>query len=166
MRKNSLLILLKTKKTKINQIWITDITYIDYFYKKVISWGLYNNQKTDKLINTLKIAVKKRKHSLDLICHFNKGSHIWYNSYRQFLKDHNFVFSYTSLDHSSDENASQESFHSLLKKEKLYQIKIYTYEDSFNAIFEYIEEFYNHTRIHSSIGYLSPNDFEKLHKIR
>ena len=163
------------KITRINQVWTTDvtyintinegtfflITYIDYFSKKVISWGLYDNQKTDKLISTLKIAIKIRKPSPGLICHSDKGSQMRSNSYRQFLKDHNFVFSYTSLNHSCDENAAQESFHSLLKKEKLYQMKLYTYEDAFNAIFEYIEGFYNPIRIHSSIGYLSPNEFEK-----
>ena len=85
------------------------------------------------------------------------------NSYRQFLKDHNFVFSYTSLNHSCDEFAAQESFHSLLKK-KLYQINLYTFEDAYNAAFEYIEGFYNPIRVHSSIGYLSPDNFEKLHK--
>ena len=48
----------------------------------------------------------------------------------------------------------------LLKKEKLYQMKLYTYEDAYKAIYDYIEGFYNPTRLHSSIGYLSPIDFE------
>ncbi|MCI8347440.1 MAG: IS3 family transposase [Bacilli bacterium] len=154
------------KITKINQVWTTDvthintindgtfylITYIDLFSKKVISLGLYDDQKTDKLINTLKIAISNKKYSPGLICHSDKGSQMSSNSYRQFLKDHNFVFSYTSLNHSCDKNATQESFHSLLKKEKLYQINLYTYEDDYNEVFEYIEEFYNPIRIHSSIG--------------
>lgn len=165
--------------TKINQVWTTDISYIqtinegtyflisfiDYFSKKVVSWGLYENQKTDKLIITLKSAVKKRNPLPGLIIHSDKGSQMRSNLYRQFLKKYNFVFSYTSLNHSCDENAAQESFHSLLKKEKLYQIKLYTYEDAYRAIFDYIEGFYNPIRIHSSIGYLSPIDFENLHKI-
>lgn len=82
-------------------------------------------------------------------------------AYRKFLKQQHFVFSYTSLNHSCDENAAQESFHSLLKKEWLYQKKIYTFEDAYREIFNYIEGFYNPIRIHSSIGYLSPSDFEK-----
>ena len=52
------------------------------------------------------------------------------------------------------------SFHSLIKKEYLYQHKIYTFEDAYRVIFDYIEGFYNPIRIHSSLGYLSPNDFE------
>ena len=163
------------KVIRINQVWTTDITYIhtinegtfylisyiDYFSKKVVSWGLYEDQKTAKLITTLKIAIKKRNPPPGLICHSDKGPQMRSDLYRSFLKDHNFIFSYTSLNHSCDENAAQESFHSLLKKEKLYQRKIYTFEDAFNTIYEYIEGFYNPIRIHSSIGYLSPDDFEK-----
>jgi transposase InsO family protein len=166
--------------TKLNQVWTTDITYIqtinegtfylisyiDYFSKKVISWGLYEDQKTDKLICTLKIAVQKRKPSPGLICHSDKGSQMRSKLYREYLTNHNFVFSYTSLNHSCDENAAQESFHASLKKEKIYQMKLYTYEDAYKAIYEYIEGFYNPIRIHSSIGYLSPIEFEKKVSLR
>ena len=161
--------------THINQVWTTDVTYIqtindgtfflisyiDYFSKKVVAWGLFDDQKTDKLIIVLKIAIKKRKPLPGLICHSDKGSQMRSKLYRTFLKSYNFAFSYTSLNHSCDENAAQESFHSLLKKEKLYQMKLYTREDAYNAIFEYIEGFYNPFRIHSSIGYVSPDVFEK-----
>ena len=160
----------------LNQVWTTDVTYIktinegtfflitylDYFSKKVISWGLFDDQKTDKLISVLKIAIKNRNPSPGLICHSDKGTQMRSKLYRAFLKSNNFIFSYTSLDHSCDENAAQESFHASLKKEKLYQIKIYTFEDAYKAIYDYIEGFYNPIRLHSSIGYLSPNDFEKL----
>ena len=161
--------------THLNQVWTTDITYIhtinegtfylisyiDYFSKKVVSWGLFFDQKTDKIISVLKSAINSRKPPPGLICHSDKGSQMRSKLYRNFLKQYNFVFSYTSLNHSCDENASQESFHASLKKEKLYQVKLYTYNDAFNAIYEYIEGFYNTTRLHSSIEYLSPNEFEK-----
>lgn len=165
---------------RINQVWTTDITYIktineetfylisfiDYFSKKVVSWGLFENQKTDKIISVLQDAIKKRKPPPGLIIHSDKGSQMRSHNYRQFLRDHNFPFSYTELDHSCDQNAAQESFHASLKKEKLYQMKLYNYEDAYRAIFDYIEGFYNPTRIHSSIGYLSPNDFEKSCSLR
>lgn len=161
--------------SKLNQVWTTDITYIqtinegtfylisyiDYFSKKVVAWGLYEDQKTDKLIATLKIAIKTRKPLPGLICHSDKGSQMRSKLYRDFLKTNHFVFSYTSLNHSCDENAAQESFHASLKKEKLYQMKLYTFEDAYKAIFDYIEGFYNPIRIHSSLGYLSPDEFEK-----
>lgn len=161
--------------THLNQVWTTDITYIqtinegtfylisfiDYFSKMVVAWGLFDNQKTDKIIFVLKKAIHKRKPNPGLIVHSDKGSQMRSKSYRAFLKKHHLVFSYTSLDHSCDENAAQESFHSLLKKECLYQTKIYTFEDAYREIYNYIEGFYNPIRIHSSIGYLSPSDFEK-----
>ena len=167
--------------THINQVWTTDITYIktinegtfylisfiDIYSKKIISWGLFENQKTDKIILVLKNALKTRKPSPGLICHSDKGAQMRSKQYRKFLLDNNLVFSYTSLNHSCDENAAQESFHASLKKESLYLKKIYTYEDAYREIYNYIEGFYNPTRIHSSIGYLSPIDFEnKLEEVK
>lgn len=160
---------------RINQVWTTDITYIktinegtfflisfiDLFSKRVVAWDLFNNQKSDKIILVLNKAIRERKPSPGLICHSDKGSQMRSKIYRQFLSDHNFVFSYTSLNHSCDENAVQESFHASLKKECIYQTNLYTFEDAFKTIFDYIEGFYNPSRIHSSIGYLSPIDFEK-----
>lgn len=161
--------------TKINQVWTTDITYIqtinegtfylisfiDYFSKKVVAWGLYTDQKTDKILDVLKKAIKARKPDVGLIVHSDKGSVYRSANYRKFLSKKHLVFSYTSLGHSCDENAAQESFHASLKKEFIYQRKLYTYEDAYRAIYEYIEGFYNPIRIHSSIGYVSPVKFEK-----
>lgn len=160
---------------KINQVWTTDITYIhtlhegtfylitfiDAFSKKVVSWGLFDNQKTDKIILVLTKGIRERKPLPGLILHSDKGSQFRSKLYREFLSKYNFVFSYTSLNHSCDENAAQESFHASLKKECIYLNKIYTYEDAYKLIFNYIEGFYNSSRIHSSVGYLSPNSFEK-----
>lgn len=162
---------------RINQVWTTDITYIktinegtfylitfiDYYSKKVVSWGLYENQKTDKVLKTLALAVQSRNPSPGLICHSDKGSQMTSHAYRSYLSNHNFVFSYTSINHSCDENAAQESFHAQLKKECIYLTKIYTFEDAYRVIYDYIEGFYNPQRIHSSIGYLTPNEFEKIH---
>ena len=159
----------------LNQVWTTDITYIqtinegtfylisyiDYYSKKVITWGLFNRQRAEEVILVLKQAVKKRNPNPGLIVHSDKGSQMRSKAYRNYLTDNNFAFSYTSLNHSCDENAAQESFHSLLKKECLYQQKIYTKEQAYRLIYGYIEGFYNPIRIHSSIGYLSPIDFEK-----
>lgn len=122
----------------------------------MVAWGLYENQKTDKLLDVLKKGIDLRKPSPGLIVHSDKGPQMRSQLYREFLSNHNFVFSYTSLHHSCDENAAQESFHASLKKEKLY-----IYEDTYKAIYDYIEGFYNPTRVHSSIGYLSPIEFEK-----
>ena len=164
------------KLVRINQVWTTDITYIktinegtfyiitfiDLFSKKITAWGLFENQKTDKIIKVLKDGIKKRKPNPGLIIHSDKGSQMRSKLYRRYLSNNNLVFSYTSLNHSCDENSAHESFHASLKKEYLYQYKIYGFEDAYRLIFDYIEGFYNPIRLHSSLGYLSPNEFEKI----
>lgn len=164
--------------TKINQAWSTDITYIqtindgtlflisfiDMFSRVVISWGLFKDQKTDKILSVLEMAIKKRGLHAGLIIHSDKGTQMRSEMYRTFLSKHNLVFSYTSLNHSCDENAKQESFHAQLKTECIYLKKLYTFEDAYSTIYEYIEGFYNPIRIHSSLGYLSPYEFEKTQK--
>ena len=163
--------------TRINQVWTTDITYIhtvhdgtfylitfiDYFSKRVLSWGLFDQQKTKQVLTVLEQAIQSRNPPPGLIVHSDKGSQMRSKIYRAYLSKHHMVFSYTSLNHSCDENAAQESFHASLKKECIYQQTLYTFEDAQRVIHNYIEGFYNPKRIHSSIGYLSPIEFEKIH---
>lgn len=165
------------KITHPNQVWTTDITYIktvydgtlylvsfiDYFSKKVVTWNLGFKMDSNLVNSTLEQAILNRKPEHGLIIHSDKGSQFRAKSYRSIIFNHNFVYSYTSLNHSCDENASQESFHSLIKKECLYQHTLYHYDDTKSLIFEYIEGFYNTTRIHSSLGYLSPLEFENIY---
>lgn len=159
---------------KINQVWTTDITYIktkkegncylisfiDYYSKRVIAWNLTRNQKTKDVLDVLKKAVKKRNPTPGLIIHSDKGPQMRSKEYREYLSKNNFIASYTSLNHSCDENAAQESFHALLKKECIYQNMPNNFNEAYSAIHNYIENFYNTVRIHSSIGYKSPIDFE------
>lgn len=161
---------------RINQVWTTDITYIktlkdstfylitfiDYFSKRVVGWNLTERQTADDIIAILKSAIRKRNPPLGLIIHSDKGSQFRSHKYRAMLSKHNFLSSYTSLNHSCDENAAQESFHSLLKKECIYQHKPHTYQEAYTMIFDYIENFYNKVRIHSSIGFVSPCEFENF----
>lgn len=160
---------------KPNQVWTTDITYIktiydstlylitfiDAFTKKVVAWNLGYKMDSNLIDSTLEQAINSEQPEPGLIVHSDKGSQFRAKSYRLILSKHNFVYSYTSLNHSCDENAAQESFHSLIKKEWLYQHDLYHFTDTKALIFEYIEGFYNTTRIHSSLGYLSPIEFEK-----
>jgi len=161
---------------RINQVWTTDITciktvkegtfylisFIDYYSKRVVGWSLNEKQTADDIIETLKTTVKARKPDAGLIIHSDKGSQFRSYKYREELRKNNFLFSYTSLNHSCDENAAQESFHSLLKKECIYQTKPKTFREAYTMIFNYVENFYNLVRIHSSINYLSPYEFEKI----
>lgn len=157
-----------------NQVWTTDITYIhtkydgtlflisfiDQFSKKVVGWFLGTNQKTETIEIALHMAIKKRKPLPGLIIHSDKGSQFRSKLYRKLLTENHFLYSYTELDHSCDQNAAQESFHATLKKEWLSTKILYHYEDAYRTIFEFIEGFYNPKRIHSSIGYISPIEYE------
>lgn len=162
------------KISRINQVWTTDITYIktakegtfflisfiDYYSKRVVGWDLTKRQTAEDIIKVLKKAVKYRRPAAGLIIHSDKGSQFRSSKYREELKNYNFLFSYTSLNHSCDENAAQESFHSLLKKECIYLSKPDSFNEAYSLISDYIEKFYNPIRIHSSINFLSPCKFE------
>ena len=137
------------------------ITYMDAYSRKIVAWNLEEHQTSNEMIETLKKAVDERNPEPGLIIHSDKGSQMRSESYREFISNHNFAYSYTSLNHSCDENAAQESFHASLKKECIYQHKIRNYLQAYSLIYNYIENFYNTKRIHSSINYLSPCDFEK-----
>ena len=134
---------------------------MDAYSRKIVAWNLEEHQTSNEMIETLKKAVDERNPEPGLIIHSDKGSQMRSESYREFISSHNFAYSYTSLNHSCDENAAQESFHASLKKECIYQHKIRNYLQAYSLIYNYIENFYNTKRIHSSINYLSPCDFEK-----
>lgn len=160
--------------THINQVWTTDITYIktvkegtfflitfiDLFSRKVVAWDLKKEQKTQDILDVLKKAIRSRKPEPGLIIHSDKGSQYRSEKYREFLSKNRLLPSYTSLHHSCDENANQESFHAQLKKECVYQKKILTFMEANFYIEDYINNFYNPIRLHSSLGYLSPIIFE------
>ena len=161
--------------TSINQIWVCDITYIktiyegtvylasimDLFSRKIIAYEIRRNMKKELIMSVFSKAYASRKPTSIVIVHSDKGSQYRSYAYRQLLIKNNCVFSYTSLHHSCDENANEESWHSLIKKECLYQLDLFTLEDVKRAVFEYVEGFYNSKRIHSSLVFLSPNEFEK-----
>lgn len=157
-----------------NQVWTTDITFIktiydgtlylisfmDLFSRRIIGWYLARNQKTTSVEVAFQDAYKKRKPLPGLIIHSDKGPQFRSKLYRLLLIKHNCIFSYTELNHSCDQNTAQESFHATLKKECIYNTTLYHYEDAYKTIFDYIEGFYNPTRIHSSLGDFSPIEFE------
>ena len=158
---------------RINQVWTTDITYIktycgwvylssiiDLFSRKVIAWNVGYNMKKELVIETLINAFKVRNNPTNVIIHSDKGSQYRSFAFRKIITDHNCLYSYTSINHSCDENANQESFHASLKKEWLFNHSFNNIHDVERAVFEYIEGFYNPKRIHSSLGYLSPIEFE------
>lgn len=113
-----------------NQVWTTDITYIntiydgtlylitfiDYFSKRIVGWALCKSQKAVDVEIAFNDAIKKRKPLPGLIVHSDKGSQFRSKLYRQLLAENHCIYSYTELNHSCDQNAAQESWHATLKK--------------------------------------------------
>ena len=158
----------------LNQVWVTDITYIktkddswvylssiiDLYSRKVIAWNVGYNMKKELVILTLENAFINRGYPKNVIIHSDKGSQYRSFAFRNLVVKNSCLFSYTSLNHSCDENPHQESFHATLKKEWLYHQSFNNLYDVKRACFEFIEGFYNTQRIHSSLGFISPNLFE------
>lgn len=137
------------------------ITYLDLYSRLIVSWDLRRTQKAEDMVEVLQPAIAKRQPNPGLIIHSDKGTQMRSKVYREYLTNNNIVFSYTSIDHSCDENAIQESFHSLLKREWLYQRKIADFNTAYTAIEEYIDGFYNTKRIHSALGYVTPKEYDR-----
>jgi transposase InsO family protein len=156
-----------------NQIWLSDITYLkvlnkwmylvvilDLFSRQVISWALSHDLSSDFVLEALKKAVRKRNPKKGLIFHSDRG--VQYASYEvtQYLKDHGIIQSMSRKGDCYD-NAVSESFFNTFKSEFYVFEKFESEKDALLKIFDYIDIFYNHKRIHSSLKYLSPINFEK-----
>lgn len=162
--------------TRINQIWTTDITYIetkagwvylstiiDQYSKKVIAWVVSNRQTSSLVLDTIKQALKARGNPKGVILHSDKGVQYRSKIVRKYLKQNKVIQSFTSIGKSCDENPAQESFHASLKKECITKdLLLYDLEHTKRVLFEYIEGFFNNYRIHMSIKGLTPNAFENL----
>ncbi len=156
-----------------NRKWVSDITYIrtnqgwlylcivlDLYSKRVVGWSMDNNLKTDLVLSALNMAVSRRDVSKDLIFHSDRGSQYRSHEFRNRLNKLEFVQSMSRKGNCWD-NACAEAFFKTIKTELIYERFFKTYEEAKTCIFEYIEVFYNKIRRHSSIGNLSPEEFEE-----
>lgn len=161
-----------------NQKWGADITYIktgegflylaivlDFFSRKVVGWAASDNINADLCCRALKMALIRRRPPQDLIHHSDRGVQYASSDYRQILIKNNFSQSMSRKGNCYD-NAMVESFMHTLKVER---VNRRTYLNNLSAqidVADYIDNFYNSKRRHSSIDYLSPVDYEaKLKKV-
>ena len=162
--------------TKANQKWVTDITYIptkegwlylavvlDLFSRKVVGWAMDSNMETGLITNALKMALRTRKPPKGLLHHSDRGSQYASNAYQQLLTDYKITCSMSRKGNCYD-NAVMESFFATLKQERVYHHHYQSHQQARQDIFEYMEVWYNRKRMHSTLGYLSPEEFE--HNIR
>ena len=151
--------------------WIGDITYIytketgwtylaivmDLFDLKVVGWSYGLNMTDDLVIDAFNKAMINRKLNKDGIFHSDRGSQYTSNDFEQLLDELNIKHSYSKKGYPYD-NASMESFNAILKKEEVNVNNYETFNEAKLAIFEFIESWYNNQRIHSTIGYITPNE--------
>lgn len=154
-----------------NESWVSDITYIrthegwlylaiilDLYSRKIIGWSTSHRINTELIINALK-NTKYRIPKDGVILHSDQGSQYSSYEYKTFLKHHNITPSMSRRGNCYD-NAVAESFFSSLKSDIIKKMDCETRAQTSQAVFEYIEIFYNKKRLHSSNNYLSPEDYE------
>ena len=151
--------------------WVGDITYIytketgwtylaivmDLFDLKVVGWSYGLNMKDDLVIDAFNKATINRKLNKDGVFHSDRGSQYTSKDFEKLLKDLKIRHSYSKKGYPYD-NASMESFNAILKKEEVNVNNYETFNEAKLAIFEFIESWYNNQRIHSTIGYITPNE--------
>jgi len=160
--------------TAINQLWVADITYIrldrefvylavilDVFSRKCVGWELSRDIDTQLTLNALNKALSNRS-GIDLsglVHHSDRGVQYAANDYINQLNKNDIRISMGRKGNPYD-NAFAESFIKTLKYEEVYLKEYESFDDAYMNIEEFIEVLYNEKRLHSSIGYLTPNEFE------
>lgn len=158
---------------KKNRVWAGDLTQIrtdqgwlylavvlDLGSRRVVGWSMANHMRTELVEDALRMALGNRRPKRGLLHHSDRGSQYTSESYRELLKKSGLKCSMSRRGECYD-NAVVESFFGTLKKELLYRRSWPSRRKARSAIHEYIEVFYNRRRRHSSLGYLSPAEFEQ-----
>ena len=155
-----------------NRVWVTDVTYIrtlegwiylaivlDLYARRVVGWTL--SEKNDRFLamDAVRMALRRRKHRKGLIVHSDRGSPYCSFDFQELLRTHG-ILSGMSAKGDCYDNACAESFFHSLKVEWLDDAPLKSKHDTAGHVIQYVELFYNRVRIHSSLDYLSPCDFE------
>lgn len=155
-----------------NQLWVSDITYIptgegwlylasivDVFSRRVVGWSMKAHMRTSLVLAALTMALRDRRPGCGLVHHSDRGSQYASMAYQAVLDDHDAVCSMSRAGDCYD-NALKESFFHTLKVECVHGQRFATGDEARAAVFDYIESFYNRERMHSALGFMSPDEFE------
>lgn len=159
-----------------NRKWIADFTYvwtgegwlyvaavIDLFSRRVVGWSMKADMTAQLVIDALLMAIWRRGRPDALLHHSDRGSQYSSDQFQRLMADNGVVCSMSRSGNVWD-NAAMESFFSSLKTERIGKKVYRTRDDARADVFDYIERFYNPTRRHSTLGYVSPVEFEKAQK--
>jgi putative transposase len=155
-----------------NRKWIADFTYIwtaegwlyvaavvDLFSRRVVGWSMSATMTAQLVTDALVMAIWRRGRPRALLHHSDRGSQYTSEQFQRLMVDHGVTCSMSRSGNCWD-NAAMESFFSSLKTERTARKMYRTRDDAKADVFDYIERFYNPKRRHSTIGYMSPMDFE------
>jgi putative transposase len=157
-----------------NQVWVADITYlntlegqlylavvIDLWSRRVVGWNLQATMELSLASQALERAIWQRRPGVGLVHHSDRGVHYTAPNYRVLLERHGIV---SSMSRKGDcwDNAVAESFFATLKKELPESRKWRTRDQARSDVFEFIEVWYNRQRRHSTLGYRSPEEYERI----
>jgi transposase InsO family protein len=161
----------------VNQVWASDITYIritngfvylavilDLYSRKVIGYAVSKRIDSDLALSALKMAIARRSPPKGVIHHSDRGVQYLCGKYVDELKEHGLHISCSRKGNPYD-NAFVESFMKTLKDNEVYIWNYETYLDVLDRVPAFIEEVYNKKRLHSSLDYLTPEEFEAKWKV-
>lgn len=165
--------LLKNRSvTAINQVWVADITYIrllrgflylaaimDLFSRKIVGWAISETADHQLTCDALRGAIQQRKPQPGILHHSDQGVQYCSRIYLEILRENGFLLSMSRKGNPYD-NAFMESFMKTLKVEEVYLYNYETIKDVIKRIPFFLEEIYNKRRLHSSLGYQTPTEFE------
>jgi putative transposase len=167
------LLLGRPAPSKIDEVWVADITYVptaegwlfvaavmDLYSRQILGWSVWESLAAGGALQALARAMVKRGHPSGVIHHSDRGVQYACGDYRRRLQHHGLVASMSRKGNCYD-NAAMEAFWSTLKREAMEDSDRWTKDRVRRELFEYIEAIYNRSRLHSSLGYQSPVDFEQ-----
>jgi putative transposase len=156
-----------------NEKWVGDITYIptregwlylavieDLYSRRIVGWAMADHMESRLVVDAMEMAVARRLPGEGLLAHTDRGSQYASDHYQRLLRKHGIECSMSRVAQCWD-NAPMESFFASLKKELVHDEDYQTRAEARTSIVEYIEVFYNAKRRHSSLGYVSPTEFEE-----
>lgn len=157
-----------------NVLWVADITYLstwqgwlylaavqDAFSRAIVGWSMAEHMRAELVVDALQMGLARRQPAAGLIHHSDQGSQYVSLAFGQRARDAGIAVSMGSKGDCFD-NAVAESFFATLKKELVHRRSWPTRQELRSAVFDYIESFYNRERRHSTLGYLSPREFEMI----